>query len=261
MAGPILWVHGWGMSPDVWADLAIGHFPGRRHVFVSYADCRTVDDLRQVVPRALGRGLGALHGECTLGELGESQGWTVVGWSLGGMLALETVADAGSAPARAGIVRVERLAVVAAPLRFVRDGLKAPGWPERVLRRMMERLGREPERVVAEFRQAMLTDEERGNPAAKRVCGARVDFSPEGLQAGLAYLLEADLRGRWAEWRRLARRSPRILWLHGEADPIVPVESLPFLSPEERLLLPGAGHAPFATAEAAFFTALKEFIG
>ena len=237
------------MSPDVWADLAMNHFPGRRHVFVSYADCRTVDDLRRVVPRALGSGLGG------------SESWTVVGWSLGGMLALEAVADVGGGSAGAEIVRVERLAVVAAPLRFVRDGPKAPGWPERVLRRMMERLGREPERVVAEFRQAMLADVERGDPAAARLLGAEADFSPEGLRAGLTYLLEADLRGRWAQWRRRTSRSPRILWLHGEADPIVPVESLAFLSPEECVLLPGAGHAPFATAEAAFFTALKEFIG
>jgi pimeloyl-[acyl-carrier protein] methyl ester esterase len=74
------------------------------------------------------------------------------------------------------------------------------------------------------------------------------------LEAGLAWLYEADLRPD------VEKISCPVTLLHGENDPLIPPEASRWLAdrlPSARLvLLPGRAHAPFAGNDAAFLQEL-----
>lgn len=157
------------------------------------------------------------------------------GWSLGGMLAL---ACAVAAPER-----IRSLVLVGSTPSFV----QRPGWE----------LGRPPLELQA-FRAKVA---EQGAAILPRFAGSfcRGDSSPEvatyllthasampqaALEAGLAWLAEADLRADLA-----AIHCP-VTVIHGASDPLMPAAIADWLKAQlpqaELQLLPGKAHAPFA---------------
>lgn len=352
-----IWVHGWGVSPDVWRDV-IPHVPGR-HVLVSFRDCRHIDDCRQTVRRQLlavingagrdevrkdtgrrckamtaaapnngadnrageegGPGLigrvidetaddGAADGTADQREGGpvsdiaaDRPGPVVlVGWSMGGMLALETVCDltgdrcersggdgadermgngdeaAGEAmnrtvkmalgqraesrsgrtspPLQPGRARLpDGLVMVSSTLKFTRGDGQPAGWPEKVLRRMIDRLRQDPDEVLRQFhaRFRLSADEARA---------LTNEYAVPALTSGLEYLIEADLRGKWAALARaLGSAGMEMLWIHGTEDDVCPPGSVPESGGHERRMLAGAGHAPFVTHRETFCDILNRF--
>lgn len=158
---------------------------------------------------------------------------TLIGWSLGAMIALES--------AMAGPDRAWRLVLLAGSARFVADAGNDPGVPERNLRAMMAGLRRSREATIQRFRQeccrpAVMNDAVR----------ARIDLESNGwsdgeLRAGLEYLMNADLRPG------LSAMNAPVLLIHGSEDAVIPLaagEALASVLPRAALHpVPGAGHA------------------
>lgn len=251
----IVWIHGWGMSPEVWGEPA-AELPGCSHRFFSYEGCGTMEEIK----RKLAAELQPQRDVAT----------TVVGWSLGGMLALEELL----LPSRSDSC-VESLAIVAGTLRFA-DKDKSRGWPPRIVERMRSRLRDEPEATLREFRDACFGASERQQPQhggrAAWLGGIDCDWSREVLDAGLAYLLEADLTELWATCSRergddevaghgVGAMTPRLLWLHGAEDAICPPGAVPPMPPGNCVRFPAAGHMPFLTQREQFYDTLRGYIG
>ncbi len=245
MRGKILWIHGWGMSQRVWADGA-ERLPGYDHHYIHFGDCREAADFSRTVERILMKSPG---------------NWTMIGWSMGGMLALEAAMQTETRQ-RSGIAAV---AVVGSTLRFVNSD-RAKGWPLRIVERMRTQLRLQPDETLANFARSMFTPEEmkqwNGDPSSL-VDGS--DFSPEGLEAGLAYLIERDLTGDWLDYRTMTEigvnpDAPRMLWIHGGDDPICPPGAMPDLPDGCKIVMEGAGHAPFLTQKESFYQHLGSFL-
>lgn len=160
----------------------------------------------------------------------------LVGWSLGGMLALE----AGAAG-----YRPRALILLAACASFCRRPDYALGVPPAVVRGMRQRLRAEPGPVVQDFhRQLLAAGESHYQDELQNLLPGNQD--PVWLAQGLAYLGAKDLR------ELLPRvKSANLVVVQGERDRIVAPAQAYFLLeqlPGARLvLLPGAGHAPMVT--------------
>lgn len=269
----LLWVHGWGMSPSVWLKLA-KLLPEFEHRYVSYAGSGTISSLLDAVRRPL---LDEPDGE-----------WHAIGWSMGGMLLLEALAawqaeaDAWQERMREeqGTENSRHTAAASCPpavrsviltgttLRFIDDTGQA-GWPDRVVRRMRRRLAQAaPADTLRAFAECIPSAAERASAdscrwLAQHTAAIGRDFTPAGLDAGLAYLQQADLERAWARLTD-APKGPRLLWLHGADDSVCP------LAAQQRAQaasgsrnaarfseLPLAGHAPFATQTAQWLQTVR----
>jgi len=197
----LMLLHGWGMNHAVWRDL-LPRLHGRA---------------RCIVPDLPGHGLRAGEPFPSLDALADellsrlpSEGGTVLGWSLGGLIALRMAErDPG---------RVQRLLLVASSPRFVQAG----DWPHAlaptVLQGFAEDFARDPQGSLRRFlalqtRGARL---DRIRLHALRDAVLSLPPSPAALEAGLALLRECDLRPL------LERLAQAPAWLLGGEDRIVP---------------------------------------
>ena len=229
-AGPdLVLLHGWGMNAAVWEGLVEAVTNGR---------CVT----RVELP---GHGASRLEphqdsltawADACLDAAPERAVW--LGWSLGGLVALEAALRAPQ--------RVAGLILLTATPRFV----QGPDWPSAT-----------PAGTFTGFRDALLADpgatldrflalQVRGSDAARdtlrtlrRELAHRPAPDTAALSLGLKLLRETDLRDR------LGALACPTLWLFGERDTLVPMtaaDSIAALLPAaQREIIPGAGHAPF----------------
>ncbi len=146
----------------------------------------------------------------------------IVGWSLGGMLAMELL------PARC-----RTLVLISSTARFCATDGYPCGVPERVLRRMILQFRQSPETVWTEF---------HANACAPRPPHPPGPLPHENAAAGLEYLLATDLRAR------LPALTIPVLLLHGEEDRIIPPGASDWLAqalPAATCVrLSGEGHRP-----------------
>jgi pimeloyl-[acyl-carrier protein] methyl ester esterase len=226
---PLVLLHGWGMNAGVWEGLPAPVTGARRLAPVELPGHGTA-----LFPAAN----PSLEGwaEACLQGAPERAVW--LGWSLGGLVALQVALQAPE--------RVCGLVLMAATPRFVR----APEWPQAM-----------PPETLAQFHDGLLVDpsltldrflalQVRGSEAARetlRTLRQEIAMRPApaaaALAQGLSILRDSDLRARLAELRC------RTLWLFGERDTLVPAgvaERIAGLLPKARVrVIPGAGHAPF----------------
>jgi pimeloyl-[acyl-carrier protein] methyl ester esterase len=145
--------------------------------------------------------------------------WWLAGWSLGGMKAMQAIADE--------TLRPEGLLLIASTARFCANTDYDCGVEHIILRQMMSRMLRHREKVLARFFElaGMVTHS---------------DFTDEELMRGLKFLDEMDLRDA------LTNIDLPVLLVHGTHDHIIPVEASIYLRdhlPDARLLIhEGAGH-------------------
>lgn len=234
-----VFLHGWGLSGAIWSE-TVAHIPGATPDLPGYGDAamRTPYSAESLAD-ALADSLAAPI--------------NLVGWSMGGMVAL---ALAARHPAK-----VARLALVGSSPAFAARA----DWPH----------GMAPD-VLAEFANALILDiratllrflslQARGGDAARAVIvqlrarmQAQAEPHPEVLAAGLALLREVDLRDQVAQVR-----CPTLV-VHGAHDTLCApeagawlAESLPNgrLAPHER-----ASHAPFLSHPDWFIATLQEFL-
>lgn len=239
-ARDVVLLHGWGCTAGVWNDLA----------------GRLAPRLRVHAPELPGYGAAPACAPYTLEALAGAVARAaprrchVVGWSLGGEVAL--------AWARRAPHQVRRVALIATTPCFA----ARPGWTcataPAVLREFGRLLAADRAGTVARFTAVQA----RGDARARRVASVLQQFSASGatddvLAAGLAVLRDADLR------RELRRVAQPALVLHGARDWIVPPVAgrrLAAALPNARFrLLRGCAHAPFLSQPGRVARELQEF--
>ena len=158
---------------------------------------------------------------------------TIVGWSLGAMIALEA---AMACPDRIG-----RLVLVAGTARFVADAEDVPGVPERNVRAMIAGLKRNRAATLQRFYQDCYRPVDLLEVSGMRLEQLSQDWPDEALRTGLEYLRHADLRPG------LGALNVPVLLIHGNEDAVIPIaagEALARTLPRAELcMLPNAGHA------------------
>ncbi len=135
----------------------------------------------------------------------------VVGWSMGGMVALETVAH------HPGLV--SSLVLVAATARFCSGDGYAAGVPVRSLRAMLQGLKQDRRLTLSRFfEQAAVPFAETSSSLKEKVDAACL-LDPRELRQGLVYLEQFDMRSC------LARIDIPVLVFHGRKDKGIGVTS------------------------------------
>jgi len=248
--GPdVVLLHGWSLNLRVWDGLVRELAPRFRLIAIDLpGHGRSEWDPRASTPAAqawrVHETLAALSERCTL-----------VGWSLGGQLAIDLAA---ALPAG-----IERLVLIATTARFN----AAPGWrcgaPRPLLARLLHRLHTEGEAAVEDF--LALQASGSAPRTVERVLaemrealriqgGARLD----ALVSGLARLRDGDLR------RSLPLVRVPVLVVAGQRDRVVrpsAARALAAALPDARYRqITGAAHAPFMSHPAQFVKVLTEFL-
>jgi len=243
---PLVLLHGWGLNLRVWDALA--GVLGERHEIIAL-------DLP-------GHGRSAWHARdatlqgqarAVLDALAPGSRITLLGWSLGGQVALQAAALAPE--------RIERLVLVSTTPSFV----VRPDWlhgarPE-VLETLARGLDQDYERTVTEFLELQVrgsTDAHAVLLALRQAVLTHGVAQREALAAGLDVLATADLRPLLPDIRQPA------LVVAGQYDRV----THPAASRELALELPAgryvemrrAGHAPFLSHGEQFAAALLSFL-
>lgn len=236
-------LHGWAMHSGLFRDLADalpavdwrgidlpGHGRNRDQPWPADADT-LVDGLVQDLPK----------------------GSWLMGWSLGGLLAMQAVLKF---PQRfAGLILIS-----ATPCFITREH-----WPDGVeaglLKAMAMELAADPEVVVNRFLALEIHGSAHPRDELKRLKSLALAHGlpdKSALLAGLKHLAETDLSNR------LAEIECPVLLLGGRRDKLVPWASLEHshrLLPNSRLVgIAGAAHAPFLTDAAAVTDAIRSFL-
>ncbi len=175
-----------------------------------------------------------------------------LGWSLGGLVALEAALRAPQ--------RILGLIEIASSPRFVR----APDWPHAVDAAVFTQFGAELERDYGATIDRFLLLEVNGDEHARRELrwlreqlAARPPCAQRALVDGLSLLETSDLRAR------LPQLVPPSLWISGRRDRLIPAAAMAAaaaMAPGGKLLrLERAGHAPFLSQPEQVAEAIVEF--
>lgn len=247
-SGPTLvLLHGWAMSSAVFGE-----------ALEELSDQFTV-----LVPDLPGHGQSAAAADYSLDALaGDLAAWLkgleltgvrLLGWSLGGQLALRL----------ASLVRprIHSLLLVSTTPRFVIDDRWTAGLPDGQVRIMARGLKRRYGQTLDDFfAQQFGADElppDRLQQLLRQLGPAAVPPQAEAALAALETLRCADLRDQLS-----ALQLPALV-MHGADDVIIPAAAGRYLAeqlPQSRWeLLPQAGHAPFLSRPQRCFALWREF--
>ena len=243
--GPnLVFLHGWGMNGDVWESVTPSLAKNYRVTTVDLpGHGRSVDELDGYSLKNLAKQVLEVT----------PPGATLVGWSLGGLVATQMVLDNPAA--------IDRLVLVASAPKFVRDESWPDGMEAELLDDFAGDLREDYRNTVKRFIaiQAMGSDNPREE---QRVLRDRVfrhgDPQIAALEGGLKILHEADLRSR------LTEITIPMLLLTGEHDSLFrrqAAERTQLLTRGSKLVvIKGAGHAPFLSHEQEFLNELNDFL-
>ncbi|MEO8486235.1 MAG: pimeloyl-ACP methyl ester esterase BioH [Betaproteobacteria bacterium] len=243
---PLVLLHGWGLHAGLFAPL----MPALARRFRVHAVDLPGHGHSAPLPHAT---LDTLADAVAGAFAGEREPLNVLGWSLGGLVAMRWSARASE--------RIGRLVLVATTPRFV----AGPDWPHAMTAHTLMRFGDE---FAASWRSTMQrflalqvhgSEQGRATLAAMRLeLDARGEPSRAALADALSILATSDLR---EEARSLA---PPALVVSGERDLLAPSAAGAWLAaamPRARhVVVQGAAHAPFLSHRAAFDRALDAFV-
>ncbi|SFF93843.1 pimeloyl-ACP methyl ester esterase BioH [Neptunomonas qingdaonensis] len=231
-------LHGWGMSSAIWSSL----LPALTQSFYV-----TVIDLP-----GLGRSQGS--DDITLESMALQVAAVVeqpacwLGWSLGGMLAIQVAALFPE--------KVTGLISVASNPCFVQKEGWSSAMDAAVYRQFKAALAASPDKTLARFAMLQIQGGEAAKAILKQVKTVLDSSKPSHLMSTLA-LLDNDLRAA------LSQLSCPVLHIYGEVDGLVPVSTLSAVSamnPQHQVVcFKGAGHLPFLSSPEAFLQTLQAF--
>lgn len=231
-----LYLHGWGLSGGIWAETQ-ARLPGDAPDLPGYVATPTVTPYTvETVADAVA---ARLDGPAD-----------VIGWSLGGMVALALAARHPD--------KVRRLVLTGTSPCFV----NRPGWGHGLAPDVVDSFARSVSQDYRGTLQRFLALQARGDDEARAVI-ARLreqvlahEPRPETLAAGMELLRQADLR-------ESAVLCPTLV-VHGAYDALCPVAAgrwLAFSLPDAVLAEhPRASHAPFLSHPAWFVATVAEFL-
>ncbi|TDY04082.1 pimeloyl-ACP methyl ester esterase BioH [Thiohalophilus thiocyanatoxydans] len=235
--GPdLVLLHGWGMHSGIWHDL-IG--PLQSHFRLHLVDLPGHGQSQQVDGTF---DLDRLAGMIWQSVAPQLQGPAVwLGWSLGGMAALQIALDHPE--------QTRALVLVASTPRFS----QAADWPHAMSMSLLDTFAEQLAEDYQPTLQRFLALQVKGSDDARatlRTLRQRVldnaGVNVSALQSGLAILKQADLRHRLHEIRHLP-----LLMIFGEYDMLVPPSTAKALAEyfddSLQVVIDGAGHAPFVS--------------
>ena len=171
------------------------------------------------------------------------ESFSIIGWSLGALVALDIVAEL--AP------QIERIILFSATSRFIRDdiGNYSMGWDKKIVERMLFRLEKHTEETLGSFYKNLFTEAEVNDGYyehfLKETHVADKRYSIQSLSIGLEYLLLKDLR------ERIDSIDMPVLLIHGNGDIICPTKAGVYLDnhlkASKLIILDQIGHMPFFT--------------
>lgn len=243
---PIVMLHGWAMHSGLFAPL-LPRLVDRFRVL--RVDLPGHGCSEPVSPYALDTIVAAIAG--ALEQSGTGGPLTLLGWSLGGTIALHWALVEPS--------RIGRLILTGATPCFV----ARPDWPPAMAATTLSRFGDE---LAASYRltlQRFVALQVQGSEHARTVLAqlrsalfARGEPSREVLRAALELLTRTDLRREVAAIRQAA------VVIAGDRDKLTPPEAGEWLAhalPRATFrLIPGAAHAPFLSHPEAFVSAITD---
>lgn len=235
---PVVLLHGWGVNHQVWSQLLLA-LPKELEVYI---------------PDLPGFGLSPCPSfydvDSVLAQLAEQipQQSTVIGWSLGGLLA---TALASRYPDK-----VKTLGLIASsPCFMAKDNW--PGMDSRVMQQFAGQLQQDLALTVERFLAIQALGSSTARQDIKLLKQAVLSLplpSSAALQGGLNLLADLDLRQEFA-----ALKQPAFCIL-GRLDSLVPLAIAPLLQqlrPELKLdVLQKASHAPFISHQSEFVSLL-----
>jgi pimeloyl-[acyl-carrier protein] methyl ester esterase len=242
---PIVLLHGWALHAGAWGPLVARL--ARRHR-VHAVDLPGHGHSAPVSPFSLDAIVRALDA-----AFPDAPPVTVLGWSLGGQVALRW--------ARLNPERVARLVLVCTTPRFV----AGPDWPHAMAAETLHRFGDELrvawKLTIQRFLALQVHGSEHGRVALAQLrhdLFARGEPSPQMLADALCAMEATDLRADAA-----AIRQPALV-ISGERDMLTPPGAGRWLGEHlanaRHACIDGAAHAPFLSHPDAFFAAMEEFV-
>ena len=234
---PLILIHGWGSSAALFSELMT-----------------RLPDFHCLAPDLPGYGASTAAEQVDLAALADDfirwvdalglKTVTLLGWSLGGMLAQELAARFPT--------RIERLILVATTPRFV----VAPDWQHGLVDAAVRALARDFKRAPAPTLESFWRLQFNGEASIPSPLLPEVE--PATALGGLELLRQVDLRPE------LSKISMPTLVLHGSADAIIPVGAGRFLAttlPQAALFeISDCGHAPFLSAKNQVSAAIRQFL-
>ena len=247
--GDVVLLHGWSLNLRVWDGLVRLLAPHFRVITIDLPGHGRSDwDAGASTPAAQ-----AWRVHETLAPITER--YALLGWSLGGQLALDLAA---ALPAS-----VERLALVATTPKFLKSANWRGGTPRPLLARLVHRVHSEGERAVSDFLRLLASGSAPRTAARvlarlRRALRTHGGACPEALTAGLARLRDGDLRPALPLVRVPA------LVIAGQRDRVIratAARALAHALPDARYVeVAGAGHAPFLSHPVQFARQLSGFL-
>jgi pimeloyl-[acyl-carrier protein] methyl ester esterase len=242
----MVFLHGWGLHSGVWSGTIATLSAGPEGI-----------KRRMLAIDLPGHGhAGPLTGDYTLRALASEvarslpERSVLVGWSLGGLTALQIALDFPQL--------VERLVLVGSSPQFVADG----NWPHAMssvtLEEFSARLIADHAGTIRRFLAVQVLGSEHGKETLARLkdeLSSAPPPDPAALAGGLQILQNSSLVSR------LARLEVPLIAIHGERDTLAPLaaaQTMVALVPKAELrVIAGAGHAPFLSHPDKFIEALS----
>jgi pimeloyl-[acyl-carrier protein] methyl ester esterase len=247
---PLVMLHGWGMHSGLWLPVLPRLIERYRLHLVDLPGHGYSDALATPAPLSLSRLVEAV--ELAIAETSAPGPLMILGWSLGGQVALEW--------ARLRPERVGALVLMSTTPSFV----QRPGWPHAMAEATLRQFGDELRVAYRPTLQRFVTLQVQGSEHARDALAslrsqlfARGEPSPQALRDSLELLASSDLRSA------IGAISKPALVIAGDRDTLTPVAAARWLAsalPQASLVVvPGAAHAPFLSHPEAVVAALDAF--
>jgi pimeloyl-[acyl-carrier protein] methyl ester esterase len=249
---PLVMLHGWGMHSGLWFPLLPRLIERYRLHLVDLPGHGYSDPLLTPPPLSLRRVVEAV--ELAIAETLAPAPLMILGWSLGGQVALEW--------ARLRPERVGALVLMSTTPSFVQRA----HWPHAMAEATLRQFGDELRVAYRQTLQRFVTLQVQGSEHARDTLGslrshlfARGEPSPQALRDSLELLASSDLRS----W--ISGILQPALVIAGDRDMLTPVAAARYLAsalPHASLVvIPGAAHTPFLSHPQAVTAALDVFAG
>jgi pimeloyl-[acyl-carrier protein] methyl ester esterase len=235
-------LHGWGFTAAVWDALRVHlelHFTVTALNLPGYGDAEPIAAMHDL----------AVLADDVVQRAPLQAVW--LGWSLGGMVALQAAAMFPQ--------RIQSLVLVGSTPRFIEEGDWLDAVRKSVLHNFAQELVHARDSVIGRFLSLQFLGVPGGREQAREILAAQAqDPSPGVLEGGLNILEHADLRPLLSKIQQPA------LWLTGERDRLTPpvaaqraAEQMPHAITES---WSAAGHAPFLVEPERFARRIHDFV-
>lgn len=179
--------------------------------------------------------------------------FTLMGWSLGSLAAMDLASTHTSC--------IEQIILFSGTGKFIQDESTHyhPGWPKRIVRQMIRKLGRDPQVTLNAFYQSLFTTEEIEQGYFNRFLEeSRGEVNVDALTCGLEYLIRMDTRDIISEMKI------PVLLIHGRDDNICPLQAGKYIDRSmtnaHMTILEKTGHVPFFTKTDPCYKIIKKHV-